>query len=139
MKVYVASSWRNQIQPALVTKLRAAGFEVYDFKDALGFRWKDLDPNWRSWTTAEFKEALNQPAAVKGYDADMNALLACDACVLVRPCGESANFELGLACGLSKTTAVLMPDGCEPELMHKRADFITSDLDQIVSFLQTRR
>ena len=37
MKIYVASSWRNQHQPEIVTMLRANGFKVYDFrKPALG-------------------------------------------------------------------------------------------------------
>lgn len=33
MKIYVASSWRNQYQPEVVATLRAVGHEVYDFKN----------------------------------------------------------------------------------------------------------
>ena len=33
MKIYVASSWRNAQQPAVVARLREAGHEVYDFRN----------------------------------------------------------------------------------------------------------
>jgi hypothetical protein len=33
VRVYVASSWRNGQQPAVVAALRAAGHEVYDFRE----------------------------------------------------------------------------------------------------------
>ena len=32
MNIYVASSWRNQKQPDVVTALRENGHTVYDFK-----------------------------------------------------------------------------------------------------------
>jgi hypothetical protein len=54
MKVFVSSSWRNDRQPAVVTALRDAGHEVYDFRnpapDAHGFSWADLDPGWLNWS-----------------------------------------------------------------------------------------
>jgi hypothetical protein len=33
--IYVASSWRNEYQPHVVTLLKAHGMDVYDFRDAL--------------------------------------------------------------------------------------------------------
>ena len=35
MRIYVASSWRNPTQPVMVTTLRDAGHEVYDFRLSL--------------------------------------------------------------------------------------------------------
>lgn len=32
MRVYVATSWRNEFQPGVVAALREDGHEVYDFK-----------------------------------------------------------------------------------------------------------
>jgi hypothetical protein len=46
--IYVASSWRNDYQPAAVAALRAAGHEVYDFKDSEGFNWREVDPDFDS-------------------------------------------------------------------------------------------
>lgn len=45
--VYVASSWRNPLQPAVVAALRAAGIDHYDFRNPdgrTGFSWKDVTP-----------------------------------------------------------------------------------------------
>ena len=33
MKIYVASSWRNERHPGVVELLRIAGHEVYDFRN----------------------------------------------------------------------------------------------------------
>lgn len=47
MRIYVASSWRNKIQPSVVVALREAGHEVYDFRNPregdTGFHWSDID------------------------------------------------------------------------------------------------
>lgn len=43
--VYVASSWRNPIQPAVIETLRAAGIDCYDFRNPegdTGFSWKQV-------------------------------------------------------------------------------------------------
>ncbi len=48
-KIYVASSWRNKYYPEVVEALRAAGHEVYDFRNpphgGAGFHWTDIDEN----------------------------------------------------------------------------------------------
>lgn len=45
-KIYVASSWRNQHQPQVVSFLREQGHEVYDFRHPAGktgFQWSQID------------------------------------------------------------------------------------------------
>jgi len=46
MRLYVASSWRNNLQPSVVAALRKAGHTVYDFKNPApgdhGFGWKQV-------------------------------------------------------------------------------------------------
>jgi nucleoside 2-deoxyribosyltransferase len=112
MKIYVASSWRNMLQPAVVTILRRCGHEVYDFRNPApensGFSWSEIDPNWLQWTPQEYRTALNHPIAERGFSHDMTALRQCDACVLVLPSGRSASFEFGWAIGAGKRGAVLM-------------------------------
>ena len=135
--VYVASSWRNAKQPLVVKALRGIA-EVYDFRQpcrgATGFAWSDIDPEWKSWSPAEFAEHLDHPLAVDGFRADMNALKAADACVLVMPCGRSAHLELGYCIGAGKPTAILLTDG-EPELMYAMADLVTDKLDRVFMWL----
>ena len=130
MKIYVASSWRNLLQPAIVSILRNCGHDVYDFKNPApgnhGFSWSSIDPNWQNWTPNEYRDALEHPIAAAGFDLDMAALRSCDACVLVLPSGRSASFEFGWAIGNEKQGAVVMFDKCEPELMYRGAPILTT-------------
>jgi hypothetical protein len=122
MKIYVASSWRNIYQPAVVDICRKAGHETYDFRNPgpgdNGFGWSEIDPAWKSWDFERYRKLLNHPRAQQGFNLDMGALKTCDACVLVYPCGKSAHLELGWAAGAGKRTAVLVPT----DINHPRGD-----------------
>lgn len=129
MKIYVASSWRNVIQPEIVQILRGLGHEVYDFRNPApgntGFSWSEIDPNWQEWTPEEYRAALQHPIAIGGYQFDINALRDCDACVLVLPSGRSASWEFGYAMGQGKRGVVVQLGKVEPELMYREAEIIT--------------
>lgn len=140
MNIYVASSWRNNGQPYVVSALRAIGHTVYDFKNPKsgdnGFHWSEIDPNWKQWTPEKFSTSLEHPLALAGFSSDMDALRACDACVLVLPCGRSAHLELGWAIGAGKTSFILLDDPLsEPELMYRMADYICINLDELVQMV----
>lgn len=130
MKIYVASSWRNLIQPEVVLRLRSLGHDVYDFRNPApgntGFSWREIHPDWENWTPEQYREALNHPVAKEGFRHDMTALRECQACLLVLPSGRSASWEFGWALGNGKHGAVLMLDKCEPELMYLGNPIITS-------------
>lgn len=140
MKIYVASSWKNAEQPAIVAALREDGHEVYDFRNPEpgnhGFAWGAIDTEWRNWTAAEYIEALCHPVAQKGFRLDFNALERCDACVLVLPSGRSAHLEAGWAAGAGKPVYILTRDGEEPELMAKMATSIVTSLEHLRDALQ---
>lgn len=139
MKIYVASSWRNNIQPIVVEALRKIGHEVYDFKNPEpgnhGFHWSDIDVNWKTWTPEEFKEALKHRIAVDGFNRDMMALIDCDVCVMVMPCGRSAHLEAGYALGAGKPLIIMLSDG-EPELMYNMTSHICVDIKGIKMHLE---
>lgn len=124
MKIYVASSWRNEKQPGVVRALRDAGHEVYDFRNPsegdAGFHWSDIDPNWEGWSPEEFVRGLGHPVAQNGFRKDFEAMKWADVFVLVMPCGRSAHLEAGWAMGQGKPTVVFLSDG-EPELMYLTA------------------
>lgn len=136
MKIYVASSWRNNMQPRVVAALRELGHEVYDFRNPApgnnAFHWSEIDPNWKNWKHEQFREALYHPIANKGFELDMDALRECDACVLVLPCNRSAHLEAGYAIGADKPTVILLDENCEPELMYRMTRFICKDLEEVV-------
>jgi hypothetical protein len=139
MKVYVASSWRNQLQPMVVAALRYDGHEVYDFRNppsgSGGFHWSEIDPGWQDWTPEQYARALTHPIAKNGFASDMDALRWCDVCVMLQPCGRSAALELGWACGAGKRTVVLLISG-EPELMVAMVDLVTCSLEELRQWLQ---
>ncbi|MFY9190406.1 MAG: hypothetical protein WAN89_03915 [Lawsonella sp.] len=124
-KIYVASSWRNPIQPEIVQVLRGAGHEVYDFRNPApgnyGFAWSAVNPDWLEWTPEQFIADLysGHPVIEQGFAFDKDALDWADTCVLVLPCGRSAHLEAGYTAGQGKLTLFyLHPDKFEPELMY---------------------
>lgn len=141
MKVYVASSWRNNDQPGVVAALREAGHEVYDFRNPgpgrHGFAWSDIDPAWQSWTPDQFAAALSHPIAAAGFASDHAAMEWADAVVMVMPCGRSAHLELGWACGRGKLALVLQTAAAEPELMYLEAAAVCTSLDEVIWRLRT--
>lgn len=139
-RIYVASSWRNPAQPAVVEVLRSARFEVYDFRNPTegdnGFHWSSIDPAWQEWNADEYVEALTHPLAVDGFGKDKAAMEWADTFVLVMPCGRSAHLELGWATGQGKPSAILLEDdGFEPELMYKLADLVTPSMMDLLAWL----
>jgi hypothetical protein len=131
MKVYVASSWRNQYQPGVVAILRSLGHYVYDFRNPepgnQGFAWSSIDPSWKEWTPQKYREALRHPVAREGYSLDISAVRWCDVGLLVLPSGRSASWEFGHVMGQGKPGLVYMPEPCEPELMYSDARILVSE------------
>jgi len=143
MKIYVASSWRNEFQKEVVEHLRLEGYEVYDYRKpiesgpgSLGFHWSEIDPAWKTWTSEKFRNGLEHPIAEQGFKFDMDALRRCDVCVMVLPCGRSAHLEMGWAAGADKFTVALLHGENEPELMLKMCDEICLSLDEVVEVLR---
>lgn len=139
MKIYVASSWRNDRQPEIVEALRAAGHEVYDFKNPgpgkKGFAWSDIDPNWKQWTNREYRDALGHPIAKDGFSNDFDAMRWADACIMVMPCGRSAHVEAGWMQGSDRPVIVLQEKEAEPELMYKLFELVTDSLEEAIEHL----
>lgn len=104
-KIYVASSWRNPYQPTVVEKLRECGHEVYDFRN---------------------------PPKRKGFAWSFNAMQEADVCVLVLPCGRSANAEAGWMKGAGKKVFVLQKQHEEPELMYMMFDGVFGSEDELI-------
>jgi len=141
MKVYVASSWRNDFQPLVVQALRLEGFEVYDFKDSEGFRWTEVDPDWQRWPAdrQRYIDGLKHPCAERGFNRDMQALENADIVVVVMPCGVSAALEAGFAVGNGKPTGVYIPAMREPDLMFSMCNYLCLHIHEIVAWALEQR
>jgi hypothetical protein len=138
-RVYVASSWRNEWQPAVVGALRGAGHDVYDFRNPTcgdhGFAWSEIDEHWRTWTAGEFRDALAHPVAAHGFESDFGAMLWADVGVLVLPCNRSAHLEAGYFVGAGKPLHILLLEDQEPELMYRMATAVHLSIDGLTAEL----
>lgn len=126
MKIYLASSWKNQDQPRILLLLREAGHEVYDFHNPAegdtGFAWKDCSTECAAThakTIPSFLKAIETPRAQEGFGHDKAALDWAEGLVLLLPCGRSAHLEAGYAAGQGKPVFVYLHEvNFEPELMY---------------------
>ena len=141
MKIYVASSWRNEArQQYVVRALREKGHEVYDFRNPepgdYGFSWRQVAEPDELVNPSKFREVLSRERCQDGFNKDMTALCEADATVLVLPCGRSAHLELGYAVGDGKHTIVLLDDPIsEPELMYLMCSAICVSVAEVVAKL----
>lgn len=151
-RIYVASSWRNAMQPAVVHALRSAGHLVYDFRhpdgeDALldGFHWSEVMPSYRRVgpgspeqlaDVTEYLVALDHPTAEQGFRSDFDAMQWADTCVLVLPCGRSAHLEAGWFAADPDRELVILLDGpsITPELMYRMADVIVPTFNDLLGW-----
>ena len=138
-RIYLASSWRNAYQPGIVVKLRAAGHEVYDFRNPApgdnGFHWSEIDPSWKHWGRGDYRAALKHPIAKRCFASDWEAMQWADTGVLLLPCGRSAHLEAGYFAGAGKSLHILLYGELEPELMYKMADSVCLELPELLTVL----
>ena len=141
MRIYVASSWRNERQLEVVNYLNNLGYDAYNFRKAqTAFEWKDVDVpvdgvSIHQTDSITFINGLDHPTAQAGFNADFEAMKESDAFLLLLPCGKSAHLEAGWAIGQGKPTCILLSDFTEPELMYNMADFIATSLHQVRKWL----
>ena len=138
-RIYVASSWRNPYYPEVVSRLREAGHQVYDFRNpphgGSGFRWTDIDENAPHWSFDQYADGLHHPLAERQFKSDLDALNWADTCVLVLPCGRSAHTEAGWMAGAGRRVLVYIPEMVEPELMYKLFDGVYGTMEDLIKAL----
>lgn len=147
MKIYLATSWKNQEYSTVLEALRDAGHEVYDFRNPPGI----TDPlvrlspedsehfDWHTTDTLEYLHALpKNPIARAKFKLDKDALDWCDVLVCLLPCGKSGHLEAGYTIGRGKLTYFLFPAQYDvvPELMYLLGDGMTSELFELVEWLK---
>jgi hypothetical protein len=141
VKIYVATSWKNEHYSSVVMGLRLYGHKVHDWRNpptgGSGFSWRQLglpyDPD--NCSTPELAEFHAQPFAQQGFASDMLGLFWCDLCVLLLPSGNSAHIEAGYAKGQGKKLLILRPTPTKADLMHLMADEIFGNVDSLLSYL----
>lgn len=139
MKIYLASSWKNEeLVRDWASVLREKGHEVDAFCDTSTGRTvfgADKNYNFDDLTAPEF---LKVEKAQRAYAEDKKWLEWADVCILILPSGKSSHLEAGYAKGQGKKLVIYQnkfPAG-EWDVMYGFADLISDDPLTIMNFLK---
>ncbi len=93
MKIYIASSWKNQHGVEMLTeKLRAEGFEVISWIE------NNYGENHNHVTKKfSFQEWMESPESNESFWFDVHGAIYCDIFIYYAPAGKDAHAELGAA------------------------------------------
>lgn len=138
--IYLASSWRNLHYNSILTLLRKHDHNVFSFREPVegrrGFHWSDADLNKDNCTMRQYRATiLHDERAINGFHTDLAAMTWCDTCVLLLPCGRSANLEAGWCKGSGRKLVIHIPERIEPELMYSLADTLTFTEEELLAEL----
>jgi nucleoside 2-deoxyribosyltransferase len=139
MKIYLASSWKNETLVFVMAKsLRKAGHEVDAFCE--------IGPQGRSvfkFTDHLLKmnafDAFKDKRIKQAFEEDRKWLDWCDCCILILPSGKSSHLEAGYAKGQGKKLIIYHAKGFpagEIDVMYNFADLLTEELEEIRTFLK---
>lgn len=136
MRIYVASSWKNQAEVLeLADILEGHGFEVDAFcrstDKRCSFHWTELADNEDDLGNYDAIEMLADPRTQRAFKEDKKWLDWADCVVMLMPCGRSSHLEGGYAKGKGKLLYIYgnFPQG-EFDVMYGFADglFRTEEL-----------
>ena len=138
MKVYIASSWRNQHAVELLTeKLRKLGHEVIswvenNYGEDHNHVTKKFD--FESWVTSEESD--------QSFEFDTNGASQCDLFVYLGPAGKDASAEAGICYGQRLNEhgqtipmACIWAKGEDFGLMRKMFDFTYTRINDFIEDL----
>ena len=118
MKIYIASSWKNQHAVEMLTsELRIIGFDVLSFVENQIFN-KDKTKNPDLYKKS-FEEWIKQPEANKCFKYDTESIIKADIIIYLSPSGKDAAAEIGIAWANKKPIYGLFAKGEDLGLMRK--------------------
>lgn len=115
MKIYIASSWRNQHAVEMLTALlRGAGCEVSSWVE------NNFGENHNHVTKKfSFEEWVNSPESDQSFEYDTKSASTCDLLIYVGPSGKDAAAECGMAWAKGIPMIALHAKGEDFGLMRK--------------------
>jgi len=140
MKIYIASSWKNQKAViALAEYLERYGFEVDAFcrvsDKRYAFHWSELVDEEADLANYDAIEMLADPRTQRAYTEDKKWIDWSDCVIMLMPCGRSSHLEGGYAKGQGKLLYIYgdFPKG-EFDVMYGLSDglFRREDIDALV-------
>jgi nucleoside 2-deoxyribosyltransferase len=139
MKIYLASSWKNeQTVKEWARVLRAQGHEVDAFCDASSGRFIFEASENRNLLDLDAMTFLDDERSQRAFAEDKKWLDWADVCLLILPSGRSSHLEAGYAVGRGKKLIIWQgefPKG-EFDVMYGFADLVTDSTHDVMVFLQ---
>ena len=147
MRIYIASSWKNQQTViSLARLLEDEGFNVDAFCRATdtryAFHWSELVDSGDDLKNYDAIEMLADPRTQRAYTEDKKWLDWADTVIMLMPCGRSSHLEAGYAKGQGKRLYIYgeFRKG-EFEVMYGFADglFRIEELPKLLTELKARQ
>lgn len=130
MKVYIASSWKNQHAVEMLTdRIRDIGYEVHSFVE------KAICDEGRTEIKFDFEQWIVSKDGDEKFDYDLQGATHSDFVVYIGPSGTDAWAEVGAAWASGKTILGLWAKGEQAGLMRKMIIWF-SDYRAIVDYLK---
>ncbi|HUV46314.1 MAG TPA: hypothetical protein VMW45_04530 [Dehalococcoidia bacterium] len=107
MKIYIASSWKNQERVLwLAERLEQEGFEVDAFCRATdkrySFHWSEFVDDEAELLKYDAISFIQDYRVVRAFNEDKSWLDWADTVIMLMPCGRSSHLEAGYAVGKGK-------------------------------------
>lgn len=130
MKIYIASSWKNQHAVEMLTDLlRARGYEVTSFVE------KAVEDEGRDNLKWDFDEWVMSEDGREQFEYDVQGAMTADLVVYIGPSGTDAWAEVGAAYGRAVPIYGLWAKGEPAGLMRRMMMAWFTDHCQLLDFL----
>ena len=140
MKIYIASSWKNEQAVLYLAKyLRDRGYEVDAFADTSTGRYVFNISEIGNPKKIDTREFMGDKRTIKAFYEDKKWLDWCDCCLMVLPAGKSTHLEGGYAKGRGKKLIIFAMRGFvkgEFDVMYKFADVYTDDFGAVIESIE---
>ncbi len=115
MKIYIASSWKNQHAVEMLTELlRHRGHEVVSWVE------NNFGENHNHVTKRfDFETWVKSPESDQSFHFDTQGAMTCDVFIYVGPAGKDAAAECGMAFAFGRPMIALWAKGEDFGLMRK--------------------
>lgn len=128
MKIYIASSWKNEHGVTMLTSLlRDKGHTVISW----------IENNYQEWHNnvtkkMSFEDWVNSENADQSFNFDINGAMYCDLLIYYGPAGKDACAEMGAAYGNGKIIIGLYAKSEDLGLMRKMVKVWCENIDSLL-------
>ncbi len=134
MRIYVASSTKNKNQPHVVEQLRREGYDVYDFNNPTLYDGDPCSDHRSACLKSDYCSLRTRGNQL--YKTHLDAILGCDALILLFPCGKQAHLEAGFAAGIKKRVFALFGSMEDRETMHGLIEYESTEVKDLIAKLR---